>query len=63
MDFRDGNDATNALLAMNNFSFDARHTFKLNRFSDVEKYANMDDTYIEPEEEEYMPRVCSNRAY
>ncbi|KAJ3879082.1 eukaryotic translation initiation factor eIF2A-domain-containing protein [Lentinula edodes] len=56
MDFRNAHDANNALLAMNNHPFDAKHIFKLNRFDEIEKYANMDETYVEPEQEEYMPR-------
>ncbi|KAH7880617.1 eukaryotic translation initiation factor eIF2A-domain-containing protein [Lentinula edodes] len=56
MDFRNAHDANNALLAMNNHPFDAKHVFKLNRFDEIEKYANMDETYVEPEQEEYMPR-------
>jgi hypothetical protein len=44
---------------MNNHPFDAKHTFKLNRFSDVERYANMNETFVEPETEEYAPRVLA----
>lgn len=57
MDFRSAEEANAALVAMNNHPFDAKHTFKLNRFFDVEKYANMDEAYVEPELEEYTPRV------
>ncbi len=42
---------------MHNHPFDAKHTFKVNKFTDIEKYAEMDETYAEPETEEYVPRV------
>ncbi len=58
IDFRSAEDANVALSALHNHPFDAKHTFKLNKFTDVEKFANMDETYIEPETEEYVTRVC-----
>ena len=42
---------------MNNVPFDSKHTFHLNHFLDVEKYAEMDPTYVEPETEVYKPGV------
>ncbi|KAF7347746.1 Eukaryotic translation initiation factor 3 subunit B [Mycena venus] len=30
--------------------------FKVNKFTDIERYEKMDETYIEPETEEYTPR-------
>ena len=50
-------DANLALSTMHNHPFDAKHTFKLNRFTDIERFADMDETYVEPETEEYTPRV------
>lgn len=46
-----------ALNAMHGHPFDARHTFLVNRFTDIERYANLDETYAEPEPEEYKPKV------
>ena len=43
---------------MNGHPFDAKHTFRINRFTDIERYANMDETYVEPKVEEYRPKVC-----
>lgn len=43
---------------MDGFPFDARHTFKVNRFTDIERFADLDETYVEPKIEEYKPRVC-----
>jgi translation initiation factor 3 subunit B len=57
VDFRNSDDANQALAVLNNHPFDAKHTFKLNRFSDVETFATLDETYIEPEDEEYTPKA------
>lgn len=57
MEFRNIDEANLALAALHNHPFDAKHTFKLNRFSDIEKYANLDETYVEPEVEEFVPKV------
>lgn len=50
-------DANLALSTVHNHPFDAKHTFKINRFNDIERYASMDEIYLEPEIEEYTPRV------
>ena len=46
---------------MNGHPFDARHTFQINRFTDIERYAELDETYVEPEREEYHTKVCTIR--
>ncbi|KAF9056272.1 translation initiation factor eIF-3b [Panaeolus papilionaceus] len=56
VEFRSVDDANLALATVHNHPFDARHTFKLNRFTDVERYSELEETYVEPEEEEYVPR-------
>ncbi|KAK1232716.1 Translation initiation factor 3 subunit b, partial [Marasmius sp. AFHP31] len=56
VDFRNADEANIALTAMHDHPFDSRHTFKVNRFTDVEKYAQIDETYIEPEDEEFVPK-------
>lgn len=43
---------------MHNHPFDARHTFKVSRFADIERFAEWDESYTEPPEEEYQSRVC-----
>lgn len=48
---------------MHGFQFDAKHQFLINRFTDIEKYANMDETYVEPEIEEYKPKVRNIPRY
>ncbi|KAL4071027.1 translation initiation factor eIF-3b [Scleroderma citrinum] len=56
IDLVDADAATFAANAMNGHPFDARHTFYVNRFMDIEQFANMDETYIEPKLEEYRPK-------
>ncbi|KAL5495196.1 PRT1 [Sanghuangporus weigelae] len=56
MEFKNADDAMYALNAMNGHPFDARHTFLINRFTDIEKYVEMDETFAEPEPEQYQPK-------
>lgn len=42
---------------MDKFPFDAKHTFLVNRFTDIEEFAELDETYYEPEEEKYQAKV------
>lgn len=42
---------------MNGHPFDTKHTFRINRFTDIERYASIDETYVEPTVEEYRPKV------
>jgi hypothetical protein len=58
VEFRNAEDADFARQAMDGFAFDRAHTFRVNRFTDIENYANMEETYAEPEVEEFKPRVC-----
>ena len=57
MELKTAEEATSAVNAMHGHPFDAKHTFLVNHFTDVEKYLKMDETYVEPEHEEYQPRV------
>lgn len=56
-EFKTAEDAAYAIAAMNGYPFDTKHTFRLNRFTDIEKYANLDETWVEPELEPYKPKV------
>ncbi|KAF9044817.1 translation initiation factor eIF-3b [Hymenopellis radicata] len=56
IDFRSADDANLALGTMHNHPFDAKHSFKVNKFADIERYANLEETYVPPETEEYVPR-------
>ena len=57
MEFKTREDAEYAINAMNDVPFDSKHTFRLNHFLDVEKYTEMDPTYVEPKSEVYKPGV------
>lgn len=56
VEFRHVDDANLAIAALNGHPFDARHTFRVNYFTDIERYAGMDEAYVEPELEDYVPR-------
>jgi RNA recognition motif-containing protein len=62
IEFRNADAATYALNEMNGHPFDAKHTFLVNRFTDVEKFANLDETYVEPQREEYHPKARHHLA-
>lgn len=57
IEFRNVDEANLALVSLHNHPFDTRHVFKLNRFADIEKYANLDESYVEPEAEDFVPKV------
>ncbi|KAH6917282.1 eukaryotic translation initiation factor eIF2A-domain-containing protein [Coprinopsis sp. MPI-PUGE-AT-0042] len=56
VEFRNADDAALAIGAMDHHPFDSKHTFRVNKFTDVETLVNMDETFEEPEEEEYVAR-------
>lgn len=61
VEFKNADDALFALSAMHGHPFDAKHTFSVNKFMDIERYANLDETYVEPKAEEYQSKVsCSS---
>ena len=45
------------MAAMHGHPFDAKHTFHITRFTDVERYIGMDEAWVEPEPEAYKPKV------
>ncbi|KAN0060482.1 Translation initiation factor 3 subunit b [Thecaphora frezii] len=49
-------DAAQAIRLMDGYAFDKKHRFAVNRFTDIEKLANLSETYVEPEEEEFQPK-------
>ncbi|RDB21845.1 Eukaryotic translation initiation factor 3 subunit B [Hypsizygus marmoreus] len=56
IDFSTGSEAAFALEAMQGYAFDAKHIFAVNFFSDIEHYSNLDEYYLEPSVEEYVPK-------
>jgi translation initiation factor 3 subunit B len=63
VEFKNVDDASLALATIHNHPFDARHIFKANRLTDIEKYSSTDETYIEPEFGEYTPKVTVTCLY
>ncbi|PWN47621.1 translation initiation factor eIF-3b [Violaceomyces palustris] len=49
-------DAALAIRLMDGYAFDKKHRFSVNRFTDVEKLANLSEEYVEPPEEEYKSK-------
>ncbi|KAF9532030.1 eukaryotic translation initiation factor eIF2A-domain-containing protein [Crepidotus variabilis] len=56
VDLKNVEDANLTIANLHNHPFDAKHTFKVNRFTDIERFADLDETYVEPEVEEYTAR-------
>ncbi|KAI3623832.1 Translation initiation factor 3 subunit b [Malassezia furfur] len=56
MELANADEAAHAIRTMDNYAFDKKHHFLVNRFSDIERLTNMDETYVEPEEEPYKQR-------
>ncbi|CAE6338000.1 unnamed protein product [Rhizoctonia solani] len=56
VEFASPEEASDALVAMHHFPFDAKHTFSINRFTDIEKYATLDETYVPPAVSNYTSR-------
>ncbi|PSR92210.1 hypothetical protein PHLCEN_2v4740 [Hermanssonia centrifuga] len=56
VEFKNAEDAAYAMATMHGHPFDAKHTLFVNRFTDVEKFANLDENWTEPEAEPYKPK-------
>jgi hypothetical protein len=48
---------------MNGHPFDAKHTFLVNRFTDIEKFDDLDETYVEPQREEFKPKARQSSLF
>jgi hypothetical protein len=59
IEFNTPEEAERARMAMDKHPFDARHRFQINILSDIETFKDMDETYEDPEPEEFKPRVGS----
>jgi hypothetical protein len=57
IEFRNADAATYALNELNGHPFDTKHTFLVNRFTDIEHFADLDETYVDPPREEYRTKV------
>lgn len=49
-------DAAQAIRIMDGYAFDKKHRFAVNRFTDIEKLANLSEEYVEPAEDEFKPK-------
>src|ERR1700761_1242909 len=58
-EFDSAGDANFALNAMNGVAFDSRHKFLINRFTDIESFAHMDEAFAEPTLEAYKPKAST----
>lgn len=56
VEFETPEQATNAIKQLDGFRMDKTHTLAVNRLTDIEKYANVDDEYVEPEFDDYSDR-------
>jgi translation initiation factor 3 subunit B len=46
-----------AVKQLNNHPMDRSHILAINRLTDIEKYSQLKDEYVEPEEEKFVERV------
>lgn len=58
-EFSTVDEANIAITTVHGTHFDKSHALFANRFTDIERFASMDETYTEPEVEPYVPKVCS----
>lgn len=56
-EFSTADEANIAIAAVHGTHFDKSHALFANRFTDIEKFASMDEAYVEPEVEPYVPKV------
>lgn len=57
IEFPNSEIAALAVALMHGVPFGAKHQLKVNYFDDIEKYASLDTAYVEPELEEFQPKV------
>lgn len=62
IEFPTPEEANNAIAIMNGFPFDAKHTFYLNHFTDIETFSTLNEQYVEPKIEEYTPKVGAHAS-
>ncbi|KAF8337904.1 translation initiation factor eIF-3b [Cantharellus anzutake] len=55
-EFSSGDEANICLSTVHGSHFDKSHQFLVNRFTDIEKFAALDETYVKPIIDEYKPK-------
>ncbi|EJD52175.1 translation initiation factor eIF-3b [Auricularia subglabra TFB-10046 SS5] len=56
IEFPTDDEAALAIAHLDGHAFDPKHSFRLNRFTDIERYTNMDETFAPPQPEPFKPR-------
>ena len=56
-EFSSAEEANHAMAVMQGLALDKDHKLVINKFTDIEKFASMDDAYVEPQMEEFKSRV------
>ncbi|KAH7107082.1 translation initiation factor eIF-3b [Auriculariales sp. MPI-PUGE-AT-0066] len=56
VEFGSDEEASLAIAHLDGHALDPKHTFRLNRFTDIEYYAQLDDAFVEPPSEPFRPR-------
>jgi translation initiation factor 3 subunit B len=57
IEFETAEQATLAVKLIDGFKMDKSHTLAVNRFTDVEKYSNVEEEFHAPPEEEFIEKV------
>ena len=63
IEFNTAEEADRARSTMDRHPFDAKHRFSINLLSELDDYANMDETFVEPEPQEFVPKVASKNYH
>ncbi|CAG8445506.1 7837_t:CDS:2 [Ambispora leptoticha] len=56
IEFETPEQANLAVKQLDNYPMDKNHVLAVNRFTDIEKYSQIQDTYVEPEEEKFVEK-------
>ena len=59
---QNANEALAFRRALNDYPFDKKHTFKVVPFTEVERYTQLDEQYVAPPAEDWVPRVSTLSA-
>ncbi|TIB88136.1 eukaryotic translation initiation factor 3 subunit B [Wallemia mellicola] len=53
---KNSQEATNLIARLDNAPFDSKHTFLINKFSEIDQYLNASDQFVQPTIQEYKPK-------
>jgi translation initiation factor 3 subunit B len=60
VEFANAEQASLAVKLIDGYKMDKSHTLAVNRFTDVEKYSNVEEEFHAPPEEEFVEKVYSH---